>query len=406
MKMVRNDPHRMSQTARIFLWAFLFACFLFWWVPSLAYVSLGLRNPVRESVTAISVFALAAFAGGYFLRPARWRRTLSPRVYSRCESLAWRMTLWLTLPALIVAVYFFHIRSGMIYGEGQGLSGLDQVVFYGHMYFGFLFLGTAQDTKRDRRRVLWASLMVLVPRLIVSLHWGRFFVVQAIAPILFIALARGWLRMSRKRWIQLACLGLAVIFVPAMTRGQEFGNGQSVGRFFTSGGTLKLFQDNMHLDLYDRCPPLLVSMTDGFVPYGPLGVCTIDVWGQRHLAATLDRILAYNQPSSDGNLTGPGANYLLELYLTGGIAAILAGSALFGFSCRNFVDWIGHRSLFAGVWAQCLTRALLAPRGTLGYVYQLIPGLVAATCLVILIAMAAPSADETAAAVEGAGATT
>jgi len=337
------------------------------------------------------------------LRPVRFRRELSAAVFNRCESLAWRATVWLTIPALVLAARFYEYRSGIAYGTGQGLSAPEQAVFYAHMYFGFLFLGTAKDGEQDRKRVLWASLLVILPRMIVSLHWGRFFVVQALAPILFIALARGWLRMSRKRWIQFACLGLAVIFIPSLTRGDQVGGNEGLVKFFAEGGTLKLFQDNKDLNLYNRCPPLLVSLTDGFVPYGELGVCTVNLWGERNLAATLDRILAYNDPTTEGTLTGPGANYLLELYLSGGIAAILVGSLLFGMSCRWFAEWMGRRSLFAGIWAECLTRALLAPRGTLGYVYQMIPVLTVATGIVILVAMAAPRREAAAEHVSVAG---
>jgi hypothetical protein len=73
------------------------------------------------------------------------------------------------------------------------------------------------------------------------------------------------------------------------------------------------------------------------------------------------------------------------LYVTGGLFAVYFGSVLFGFTCRSFLAWCGKRSLFAGIWAECLTRALLAPRGNLGYVYERIPSLVLATWLVVLV---------------------
>ncbi len=403
----RNGPSKMHGEAersngavRIFPWAFLLACFVFWWLPSVLYRMAGMEDPIRIRTVVVSLSALAAFAAGYLLRPVRSRGELPASVFDRCQALAWRATVWLTVPALALAIRFFHYRSGIAYGEGQGLSTLEQAVFYAHMYFGFLFLGAAKDTAEDRRRALWASLLVILPRVIVSLRWGRFFVVQALAPILFIALARGWLRMSRKLWIGFACLGLAVVFVPSLTRGDQVVGNEGLVRFFAEGGTLKLFQDNKDLNLYNRCPPLLVSLTDGFVPYREMGVCTLNIWGERHVAATLDRILAYNDPTTEGTLTGPGANYILELYLSGGIGAILVGSLVFGMTCRWFAGWIGRRSLFAGIWAECLTRGLLAPRGTLGYVYQLIPVLVVATGIVILVAMAAPRRREPAAEAE------
>jgi hypothetical protein len=107
------------------------------------------------------------------------------------------------------------------------------------------------------------------------------------------------------------------------------------------------------------------------------------------MPATLDRILTINEPTTfQGTVSGTGSNYLLDLYLFGGMMAVFAGSALFGFSCRSFVGWIGERSLFSGIWAECLTRSLMAPRSSLGYVYERIPSLILTTLLVVLIVCA------------------
>jgi len=43
---------------------------------------------------------------------------------------------------------------------------------------------------------------------------------------------------------------------------------------------------------------------------------------------------------------------------------------------------------FAGIWAECLTRTLLAPRGNLSYVLERIPSLVLTTLLVMAIVWA------------------
>jgi O-antigen polysaccharide polymerase Wzy len=153
---------------------------------------------------------------------------------------------------------------------------------------------------------------------------------------------------------------------------------------FMGSDVLGLFQNNMDLSLNDRCPPLLISLTAKTVPYSLFGVCVIDIGGLKNMPATLERILTDNDPGSfHGTISGTGSNYLLELYVTGGVLAVYIGSAMFGFTCRRFVKWIGARSLFAGIWAECLTRALLAPRGNLGYVYERIPSLVLATLLLI-----------------------
>jgi hypothetical protein len=121
-----------------------------------------------------------------------------------------------------------------------------------------------------------------------------------------------------------------------------------------------------------------------------LGECVIDDFaGLKNMPATTGRIITVNDPSSfHGTVAGSGSNYMLELYLFGGLFAVYAGSAFFGFSCRRFAGWIGKRSLFSGIWAECLTRALLAPRNELGYVYERIPSLILATLFVVFIVWA------------------
>jgi O-antigen polysaccharide polymerase Wzy len=145
--------------------------------------------------------------------------------------------------------------------------------------------------------------------------------------------------------------------------------------------TLGYFQDNT--DISYPCPPLLVSFTAKVIPYAAIGLCTTDVGDDKGIAATMDRLLT--KEYSNDMRAGTGGNYLLELYLTGGLVAIILGSLLFGFSCRRFVELTGHRSLFAGIWAECLSRALFAPRGNLGYVYERIPSLLLATAAVIVL---------------------
>jgi hypothetical protein len=132
-----------------------------------------------------------------------------------------------------------------------------------------------------------------------------------------------------------------------------------------------------------ECPPLLVSMTEKVFPYSFFGICTIDVGNVKGTPAVLSSLLT--KQDSDNLALGTGSIYLLELYLSGGVAAIVIGSVLFGASCRWFVRNLGGRSLFSGIWAECLVRALFAPRGNLGYVYERIPSLLIATAVVVLL---------------------
>jgi hypothetical protein len=378
-----TEPHNGGKW--FFLAAFAFACMLFWWLPSIIYRLLNIDDPVNNGPILISVLALGCFIFGYLL-PRNNRRLsyMSDTLMDQCAEVAWKLTVLLAIPAIILALQFSLYRASVDYGTGEGVPALDQAVFYLHLFFGFMFLGGASQGK-DKRRILISIMVLTLPRLIVSLHWGRFFLAQGVLPIVIIAIARGWVKLSAKRVLQLAVLAIAIVFVPSFTRGDNLVGGNEVAQFFAAGSTLKLFQDNSDLDLSSRCPPLMVSMTAKVVPYHVMGVCVIDIWGMKDLPATLDRILTYNEPSSVDSLTGTGSNYLLELNLSGGFVSVLFGSAIFGLTCRKFLVWAGRRSLFAGIWAECLTRALLAPRSNLGYVYERIPTLVLATALVIIV---------------------
>ncbi len=369
-----------------FLAAFAFACTLFWWLPSVIYrLILDIDDPVNNGTILISAAAFGCFVFGYFLPRNNERLTfISDGLMDQCAELAWRLTVMLAIPAILLALQFSFYRAGVDYGTGEGVPVLYQAVFYLHLFFGFMFLGGARQEK-DKRRILISIIVLTLPRLIVSLHWGRFFLAQGVLPIVIIAIARGWVKLSARRLLQLGILASVIVFVPSFTRGDNLAGGSEVVQFFAQGSTLKLFQDNSDLDLNGRCPPLMVSLTAKVVPYHLVGVCVIDVWGSKSLPATLDRILASNEPGSEDLLIGPGSNYLLELFLSGGFLAVLCGSTMFGLTCRKFLVWAGRRSLFAGIWAECLTRALLAPRSNLGYVYERIPTLVFATAVFIMV---------------------
>jgi hypothetical protein len=370
-----------------FLAAFLFACLLFWWLPSLLFrVVLDTEDPVNGWTLWVSFSGAALFTSAYLFRTPRPPQSdRSNRLCDLCGPLAYRATIALGIPALLIALQFSRYRAGVDYGTGEGLPLLSQAVLYTHLFVGLMYLGASESLQNNQRRIIFAATLTIVPRLIISLHWGRFFLAQAVVPILFMAIARGWFNWSLKRGFQLGATALLIIFVPSLTRGDQFIGQSEIVQFFSAGSTLKLFQDNRDLDISDRCPPLVVSLTAKTVPYNFFRVCTINVSNENGLPATLDRILTYNDPSNDGQLTGTGSNFLLELYLSGGIAAIVMGSAIFGFTCRHFVSWISRPSVFAGIWAECLSRALFAPRSTLGYVYERVPSLVFATLLCVLI---------------------
>jgi hypothetical protein len=173
---------------------------------------------------------------------------------------------------------------------------------------------------------------------------------------------------------------MGIIFIPALTRGSQVIGVDGNLTLIMSSDVLGLFQNNVDLSVDNNCPPLLISLTAKTIPYGLMHVCVIDSGGSKGMPATLERVLTNNEPGSfQGTVSGTGSIYLLELYISGGLFAVYCGSSALGFACFSFVRWIGKRSLFSGIWAECLTRALLAPRGNLGYVFERIPSLIAAT---------------------------
>jgi hypothetical protein len=301
--------------------------------------------------------------------------------------LAGNITRWSGVFAIAAALYFLYYRNGVQYGQGEGLMSWQQAVLYFHLFGFTLYLSATDDFTRNRKRFVFTVLIGVLPRLIVSLFWGRFFLAQAVVPVLLVFVARGWIKLGMRTYAFFLLCALAIFLLPPVMRGDEvFGNEQIVS-FLANGSTLLLFQNNMQADLNAACPPLLVSLTAKLVPYELLGICTIDIWGQTGLPATLDRLLAYQEIGNANVLIGPGSNFLLELYITGGVAAILIGSFLFGFCCRSLCRSLVVPGIFGAIWLECLTRALFAPRSNLGYVFERVPSLILVTLLIAAIAL-------------------
>jgi hypothetical protein len=388
MSIRESEVKNQARGKWFFLGTFIFACFLFWWLPSILFrLVVHQADAVEDGTVAISVLALILFVAGYLLPvSSRSRGLFSERLLDGCGGFAYKVSIILFVPALTIASVLLHSHSGVAYGSSDAIPRPFQAVLYAHLFFGFLYMGAADPAKQGWRRIATVAALVTLPRLIESLHGGRFFLAQAVVPAVLIGVARGWIRLSVKRMAQLAALAAVIIFVPSLTRGDDFVGQDEILRFFAAGSSLQLFQDNMGLNLSGLCPPFLVSLTAKTIPYGLLDRCVIDFAGLKKMPATTGRILTINDPTTfGGTAAGTGSNYLLEMYLFGGIFAVYAGSAWLGFSCRHFVGWIGRRSLFSGIWAECLSRALLVPRNDLGYVYERIPSLVATTLLVVLV---------------------
>jgi hypothetical protein len=378
-----------SASSRLFLFAFIFSCFLFWWLTSILYrLVLKTSDPVGRWALSVSIASAMMFAAGYLLPPLRLPLCpVSDYLLDSSESLAYKIVIVLSFPVIILAAMYAKSLASIEYGSTIGLPFFAQAVFYPYLFFGLMFLGVVRPGINSRRRIAAVCALMIAPRVLITLHYGRFFAAQAIVPIVLLAVARGWITLTARSILTLVLLALAIIFVPAFTRGDNFIGQDELTRFFSAGSNLQLFQDNAHLNLDGRCSPLLVSFTAKSFPYHAFGVCTIDYEGLRGVPATLERILTVNQVGSATDTgTGTGSNYLLELYLFGGMAAVVIGSLAFGYFCKIFIYSLAQRSLFGGIWAMCLSRALFTPRSNLGYVFELIPGYVLATLSTVVLA--------------------
>jgi hypothetical protein len=269
------------------------------------------------------------------------------------------------------------------YGEGEGIPLSYQAILYMHLFFGYMYIGSARDfVHKNKNKVILASFLLVFPRLLISLHWGRYFVGQTVAVLLFIYIGRGWVHISMRRMFQIALLACAVIIIPALTRGErlngynEYGQA-AIAAFFQGGDTLYFYQEDKNIRF--DCQPLLISLTAKTIPYSALHLCTINVGDVKFAPADLGSLLT--QKYSNNFMKGTGCIYLLELYLIAGLFGVYVGSFLFGYSCRWFVLKTSYRSIFVGIWAECLSRAIFAPRAELGYVYERIPSLLMATLL-------------------------
>lgn len=391
--------------SRLFLASFLGSCLLFWWLLSFLYrVVLGVEDPVTDRTLLMSILSVGLFVAGFSL--VRFRAagsTLLPATLDRCERLSYRITVLLSLPAIVLALVFAASAAGQIYGWVH-VSFADQIVYYLHLFFGFMYLGVARGGPQSRKRIVIAVVLIALPRFVVSMHYGRMFLAEGVVPLVFIAVARGFLQLSWKRMMQIAALGLFIIFVPSITRGdplfgtpgEDAANAETpaIVTWFAGGSTLYVTQQYLDMDLSRRCPPLLISLTGKVIPYALLHICTVTlsgVWTDTNVntewAANIDRLVTYDLNGADGSMNegGTGTSYVLELYLTAGLTGVMLGSFLFGAACKFFATSMAARSLFSGIWAECLLRAIFSPRGNLGYVFEKVPALLLATMLVVLI---------------------
>jgi hypothetical protein len=380
--------------SNLYLTSFFSSCFLFWWLPFI-FTRLFLHLPgiVSNWAMAISIVSAIFYFVGYLLFPTIAPfRVVSIDVINGCERLSEKMTIGLFFPSIAYALYFYILHLHDVYGE-YTIPFAAQGIFYAHLFFGFMYLSIFRLEKHRKKSLWFAIAFILLPRILISLNYGRAFIAFGALPIVFIAISRGWLKVTVKGVAGVLLVGVCIVIVPAMLRGDlksQFGGvGRNnmrmfLGGWLSSGSSLVVFDKASAANLLGECSPILVSLTEQIVPYETLGICTVP-HGPGVSASDSAGIATYIINGDSFSYAGTGSTYILDLYWAGGIIAIIVGSIIMGATCRLFVSAVAYRSIFSGIWAESLVRSLFAVRGTYGYMYQRIPSLLFATFLCALI---------------------
>ena len=284
------------------------------------------------------------------------------------------------------------------------MSSASSGFLYLQLFFGFMYLSTLRVEKHSKNEVKIAVLFVILPRAIISLHYYRMYTAFAILPVIFIATARGWIKLTAKRIVELLALGAFLVVIPSALRGDfksysvnaasenlRMFSGNSrmfAGDWLLSGSSLIVFDKFHNTSMLGLCSPLFVSLSEDIIPYQKLGICTVPYAGTTRVGNSAG-VATYIVDGDNPIRASSGSIYILDLYWLGGIIAVAVGSFVMGATCKFFVKSMGNRTIFCGIWAECLVRSLLAVRGTYGGIYQRIPSLLLATFLCVLVVSAA-----------------
>ncbi len=388
-----------------YLYMFFLACVAFWWSPSIVLAFKGVDGFIKTETLLLSILAFGCFAVGYTFFSNKYYPlfTYPLSLLKKVNIVSRTITLLFSAPALLCAVLFFITRSALTYGEGDGVPLLYQAFFYAQLSFFFVYISTCDEEER-KSNLFWAIIIVTIAiRLIVSLQWGRFFLVQAVFPIFIVFAARKWIVFSLKNIVAFLLVGAFVVLAPAYFRGDfntaisitdeiDFDKVDTEGasiEYMKASSTLKLFEDNKDDDYSNYCNPLVVSLTQKVVPYALLDMCVMDIWREKALATTMDRILAYKELGHEASqevLAGPGSNYLIESYVSlYGVFGIVVVSFVFGVITAISFNSLTTASLFGSIWLEILTRGVLIPRGNVGYALERVPMLLLTTLVFILL---------------------
>jgi len=318
------------------LFIFLIGAAAFWVVPE------GIRIVYFNTYQDDAVYGYLALSAGVvavsYLLAAAWlgrkaADTRPPASRDAALRVSARVIGYLAPVCMLLAAAFIAMRWGTEYGEGDSMPYVFQIFLYAHLYTFFFYLRFVDEKEVKSKRFLLLSLAVLLPRLLIATHWGRFFVGQAMLPFVFALLVGGNV-MVRMRHVLLIILGAGCIyFVLPMLRGDDVGGQgtESVLRFIAGGGPVHLVGQVEDVEqAYPNVNFLMTGLVGPFAPNLLSAEERIDIWGQEGAPLTLDRAFAELEGIGFYSLTGPGSVYVADLLVLGGMAALVAGSIVIG----------------------------------------------------------------------------
>jgi O-antigen polysaccharide polymerase Wzy len=379
------------------LFVFIIGVMAFWVLPEA--IRIGYFNTYQED----EVYRyLAISAGGVALSyvvACVWIGRMAGNTRPQSERdealrLSARLIGYLAPVCAVLAAAFVGMRWGTEYGEGDSMPYAFQIFLYAHLYTFFFYLRFVDEDEVKSRRFVLVSLAVLLPRLLIATHWGRFFVGQAMLPFVFALLVGGNVMIRMRHLLMIVAGAGCIYFVLPLLRGDDVGSEgtESVLKFIAAGGPVSLVGQVEEVE--QTFPNVNFLMTGLIGPFAPNLLSAeerIDIWGQEGAPLTLDRAFAALEGIGFYSLTGPGSVYVADLLVLGGMGALLAGSVVIGIFLALTRSLYRLPALFSLALFDIVSKIVFLPRTSFTYLIDRI-AILTLICAVMLYGVRRASA--------------
>jgi hypothetical protein len=296
------------------------------------------------------------------------------------SSVLFSLVIITSIPSLCFAFVFFQQYGGSnLYGEGQipPLPAIYQVFFYLNLTLYFILL--SYKNCYTSKAQLYAFTAVAIPRIIVTLSYGRWFLAQLLVPVALLYIlssvsgkARSRGVLSKKQLTTLISLLLIFSFVFLIGLVREGGLNQiSLLTYFIMGGTFDVLKLHSQYVGEPTINYLYSSIILKNLPFLADKAHVISVWGRDNMIATMDRVMtSYMLGDKVDLFFGTASSYIFELYLSAGYFGIILGNFVLG----RLLRWLDSRALTTSIgtfiFLDLTPKVLLLPRSNFGYLTE------------------------------------